>query len=59
MPRFNILTLWIPLKEGIGGESRGDRGLKHRVTLQTTSLFVKMLKFSPPQNTFFKEIFKN
>ncbi len=27
IPRFNqnFLNLWIPLKEGIGGESRGDR----------------------------------
>jgi len=32
--------LWKPLKEGIRGESRGDRGLKERVTLGSGLNFV-------------------
>jgi hypothetical protein len=33
--RFNKIWV-IPLKEGIRGESRGDKGVKERVTLQIT-----------------------
>jgi len=35
----NFLTLWIPLKEGIGGEGRAQRHDKDRVTLRITLIY--------------------
>jgi hypothetical protein len=39
----DLMNLRIPLKKGIGGESRGDRGVKHRVTVEIT-----LLRLFPP-----------